>query len=357
MTKKRSQGNSEQILPFEKPLFELREIIEATESPEERAKVEQQLRDREKAVFGGITAWERVQLARHPLRPRMLDYTSRILDDFIELHGDRNSGDDPAMICGIGRFNGQTIFVIGQQKGVSTDEKVRCNFGMAHPEGYRKSLRIMKLAERLGYPVVSFVDTPAAHPGIEAEQRGQGPAIANNLLECSRLNTPMLSVILSEGGSGGALAIAMGDEVLMFEHAVYMICPPERCAEILWRDAEKKELAASALRVSAADLKELGVIDRILPEPEGGAHRNPEGAAAVLSDAIGLFLERAAQGAYTLAARQQKFEAMGVWDEVPMESLMAQLLVPDEDPALPLGPAAPEESTGLETEAMARGSE
>jgi acetyl-CoA carboxylase carboxyl transferase subunit alpha len=245
----------------------------------------------------------------------MLDYTARLFDDFIELHGDRCIGDDPAMICGIGRFHRQTVFVVGQQKGVTTDEKVTRNFGMAHPEGYRKALRIFRLAERLKYPILTFVDTPAAHPGLDAEQRGQGLAIAQNLLACASLRTPIFSVILSEGGSGGALAIAMADRIAMFEHAVYMICPPERCAEILWRDVNKKELAAEALRVSAGDLKELGVIDVILPEPAGGAHCNPDQAAEVLAEEIARFLEGCRQGRWRLEDRQRKFQQIGQWKD------------------------------------------
>jgi len=199
---------------------------------------------------------------------------------------------------------------------VSTDEKVSRNFGMAHPEGYRKAFRLFELAERLHLPVVTFVDTPAAHPGIEAEQRGQGPAIAKNLCALSGLKTPVLAIVLAEGGSGGALGIAVGDWVAMFEHAIYVICPPERCAEILWRDVEKKELAASALRITAMDLKELGVIDVILPEHGGGAHRNPAGAADVVSEEIDRFLVSARDGKWTVEARQAKFRRMGQWREV-----------------------------------------
>jgi acetyl-CoA carboxylase carboxyl transferase subunit alpha len=261
------------------------------------------------------TAWERVQLARHPDRPRMLDYTTRILDDLIELHGDRAIGDDPAMVSGIGRIHGQTVMIVGQQKGVSTDEKVERNFGMAHPEGYRKAMRMYDLAERFAFPILSFVDTPAAHPGMEAEQRGQGPAIAQAIMRSLRVKAPILSVVLSEGGSGGALAIAVGDRVTMFEHAFYVICPPERCAEILWRDVEQKALAADALRLTAPDLLKLGVIDRVLAEPGGGAHRNPDGAAQELSEEIQQFLSACTKSQWSLPKRQQKFRRMGVWQE------------------------------------------
>lgn len=304
---------ADQVLPFEKRLLELQQNLERADTDTDRAALEAELDAEVRTVFSRLSAWERVQLARHPNRPRMLDYTSRLFDDFFEFHGDRTHGDDPAMVCGMARYRGQTVFVVGQQKGVDTDEKVLRNFGMAHPEGYRKALRTMKLAERLGYPVVTFVDTPAAHPGIEAEQHGQGPAIAQNLLEASRLNTPVLSLVLSEGGSGGALAIAMGDWIAMFEFAVYMICPPERCAEILWRDAEKKDQAASALRVTAQDLKELGVIDSVIAEPRGGAHRDPEAAASALRAELDTFLKGCEEGRWSPKSRVEKFARMGQW--------------------------------------------
>lgn len=306
----------EALLPFENTICELQDLADKAGSEEERQRYMALAAEERTRVYANLTAWERVQLARHPKRPRMLDYTSRILDDFVELHGDRAIGDDPSMVCGIASFHGQTIFITGQQKGVTTEEKVCRNFGMAHPWGYRKALRIYHLAERLGFPVVSFVDTPAAHPGIEAEQRGQGLAIATNLLELMGLKVPLLSVILSEGGSGGALGIAVADWVAMFEYAVYMICPPERCAEILWRDVDKKEMAAAALRVSAADLKELGVVDAILPEPNGGAHYDPVTASAALSDEIDRFLAACRKGEWSPEKRQAKFRRMGRWLEV-----------------------------------------
>lgn len=269
--------------------------------------------DREHAKDLG--AWERVQLARHSQRPRMLDYTSKILDDLYELHGDRAIGDDPAMVTGIGRFQGQTVMIVGQQKGVSTEEKVERNFGMAHPSGYRKAMRMYDMAERLRLPVLSFVDTPAAHPGVEAEERGQGPAIAQAILKSLSLKTPIFTVILGEGGSGGALAIGVGDYVAMFENAMYVICPPERCAEILWRDVEQKELAASALRLTAQDLHQFGIIDSIIREPGGGAHRNPDGAAQALNEEIEGFLAKARRGAWSADRRQKRFQRLGVWQE------------------------------------------
>jgi acetyl-CoA carboxylase carboxyl transferase subunit alpha len=322
---KKKPNPADQALPFEVALYELEAALEQAETAEQRAELQQRLEEQRAQIFGNITPWQRVQLARHPLRPRMLDYTNRILEDFIELHGDRATGDDAAMVCGFGRFRGRTVGVVGQQKGVTTDEKVKRNFGMAHPTGYRKALRIFKLAERYQLPVLSFVDTPAAHPGIEAEQHGQGFAIAQNLLESSALRTPIFAAVLSEGGSGGALAIAMADHVAMFEYAVYMICPPERCAEILWRDVEKKEQAAAALRVSAPELKELDVVDSVLAEPGGGAHRNPQGAAEVLAGEIARFLQKCDEGFWTPEKRQEKFQRMGVWTE------LEPLPVPPED--------------------------
>ena len=303
------------VLPFERRLLELEDRVRAAVSEEERQGLQRQLQKERESVYPNLNAWERVQLARHSLRPRMLDYTSRIFDDVIELHGDRAIGDDPAMVSGIARFQGETVMFVGQQKGISTDEKVERNFGMAHPEGYRKARRMYTLAERFHFPVISFVDTPAAHPGVEAEKRGQGPAIAESILHALSVRAPIFAVILGEGGSGGALAIAVSDWTAMFEHAIYVICPPERCAEILWRDVQQKELAASALRVTAADLKELGVVDTVLPEPGGGAHRNPEGAAQVLTEEIDTFLAARKSNRWTRDQRQARYRKMGVWYE------------------------------------------
>ncbi len=339
---KRAKKSTEVILPFEQPLFDIEEQIAKAETEEAREALKVQRASQREAIFANISPWERVQLARHPQRPRMRSFVERVFEDFVELHGDKALGDDPAMVCGIARFQGRTVFVAGQQKGVDTDEKVQCTFGMAHPEGYRKALRIYRMAERLGHPVITFVDTPAAHPGIDAEQHGQGFAIAYNLLEAFRVNTPILSIILSEGGSGGALAIAVGDRIAMFENAVYVICPPERCAEILWRDVEKKELAASSLRVSASDLKSLGVIDSILKEPNGGAHRDLDGAAASVAAEIGQFLEGVDRGEWTLAGRQERFQRLGQWLE-GADAIVPLKKAPEAEAAevLPETPAEP----------------
>lgn len=263
-----------------------------------------------------LSSWQRIEIARHAARPRMLFFVERLFEDFMEFHGDRVSGDDPAIIGGIARFEGRTIVVVGHQKGVTTDEKVQRNFGMAHPEGYRKALRLMRMAEHFGFPVVTFVDTPAAYPGVEAEERGQGSAIASNLMELSRLKVPLFAAVLGEGGSGGALGLAVADYIVMLEHAVYMICPPERCAEILWRDEGKKHQAAEALRVTALDLLTFGVIDKILPEPEGGAHVLPEAMVPPLKHEIRFFLERNANNNFHYENRQRRLRNIGIWNSV-----------------------------------------
>ncbi len=305
----------EHILPFERKLVEWAERKNQATSEEERYEYSGRYDIELASVYSKITPWQRVELARHPLRPRMLDYVTRIFEDFMELHGDRAQEDDPAMICGIARFRGRTVFIVGQQKGADLEEKVRRNFGMPHPSGYRKALRVIKTAERLGFPVVTFVDTPAAHPGVEAEQSGQGFAIAENLMELAGVNTPILSVVLGEGGSGGAIAIAVADWLAMFEYACYMICPPERCAEILWRDVDRKDEAASALKMTATDLKELGIIDKVLPEFPHAAHHDPEAAANVLAEEIAWFLSECDKGRWILEKRQRRFQAMGQWTE------------------------------------------
>lgn len=319
MKTQKKKKSSETILPFERHLVELEDKLKNSESAEEREGLEVAIERERETVYPNLSPWERVLLARHATRPRMLDYTSRLFDDFIELHGDRACGDDRAIIGGIAQFHGQTVVLVGHQKGVSTEEKVERNFGMAHPYGYRKAMRMYDFAERFSYPVISFVDTPAAHPGVEAEKYGQGPAISRAILKSLGLKTPILSVIIGEGGSGGALAIAVGDHVAMFEHSVYVICPPERCAEILWRDVEKKELAASALKLTAKDLFDMGIIDTILPEPGGGAHRSPDAAAQVLSEEISRFLSDCKEGRWTPERRQRKFRNMGVWYESTLQ--------------------------------------
>lgn len=305
----------EMVLPFEQHLYELESQLDAATADEERDRLAAELEQERERVYRELTPWQRVLVARHPARPRMVDYVSRLFEDFIELHGDRAIGDDPAMVGGIGRFRGRTLIVVGQQKGANTEERSRRNFGMAHPEGYRKALRLFKMAERLHLPILTLVDTSGAHPGIEAEAHGQGPNIALNLLEMCKLETPVMAAVLAEGGSGGALGIAVADWVAMFENAVYNVCAPERCAEILWRDIEQKEIAARALRASAQDLYKLGVVDVILPE-RVGAHRDPDGAAQVLAEEVAQFLRQCDNGAWSAARRQAKFRAMGAWEEI-----------------------------------------
>jgi acetyl-CoA carboxylase carboxyl transferase subunit alpha len=228
------------------------------------------------------TAWQKTELARHPQRPQTLDYIERLFTDFSEIHGDRTFGDDAAIVCGMARFHGEEILVIGTQKGRDMKQRVYRNFGTPHPEGYRKALRVMQVAEKFRRPIFTLVDTDGAYPGIHAEERGQAEAIAHNLREMARLEVPIIATVIGVGGSGGALAIAVADRVLMMENSIYSVISPEGCAAIMWRDATKKELAAEAMRITATDLSELGCIDDIIPEPEGGAHRDYEAAANLL---------------------------------------------------------------------------
>jgi acetyl-CoA carboxylase carboxyl transferase subunit alpha len=310
-------------LDFEKPLVELEERIAAVRkgggaSAEAQAgDLEQRLRRLQKKVFERLTAWQRVQLARHPRRPYALDLIRLLTEDFVELHGDRLYGDDHALVGGLARFDGRSIVVVGHQKGRDTKEKLYRNFGMPHPEGYRKALRLMQLAERFGKPVVTLIDTPGAYPGIGAEERGQAEAIARNLREMAGLRTPIVAVVTGEGGSGGALALGVADRVLMLEHAVYSVISPEGCAAILWEDAKKAREAAEALRVTAPDCLKLGVIDGIVPEPPGGAHRSWERAAEELRAALRSALDelRDLPGDELVQRRYAKFRRMGVFEE------------------------------------------
>jgi acetyl-CoA carboxylase carboxyl transferase subunit alpha len=237
-------------------------------------------------IVAHLSAWEKTELARHPQRPYTLDYVERIFTDWSEIHGDRGFADDPAIVCGMARFHGEDVMVVGHQKARDTKQKVYRNFGMPNPEGYRKALRAMKIAAKFGRPIFTFVDTPGAYPGLGAEERGQAEAIAHNLREMARLPVPIVTVITGEGGSGGALAIAVADRVLMMENAIYSVISPEGCASIMWRDAAKKDLAAQALKITATDLSELGCIDGIVNEPEGGAHNDHQASAALLDAAL-----------------------------------------------------------------------
>lgn len=283
---------------------------------DETRRLIQQLHDRVDAlrhdVHSGFTAWQKTELARHPQRPYTLDYIERLFTDWSEIHGDRAFGEDPAIVCGMARLQGAEVMVIGHQKARDTKQKVYRNFGMPHPEGYRKALRVMEIAEKFQRPILTFVDTDGAYPGLEAEERGQAEAIARNLREMVRLKVPILTTVIGVGGSGGALAIAVADRVLMMENSVYSVISPEGCASIMWRDPTKKELAAQAMRITAADLSELGIIDGIVPEPPGGAHRDHEAAAAFLGEALqnNLTSIRALPVPELIAARYKKFRNM-----------------------------------------------
>lgn len=281
-------------LDFEKPIAELEDQIhELTRLSGETMDLKAEIRHLEKKaekmredIFSNLTRWQTVQVARHINRPFTLDYIRLIFTDFVELHGDRKFADDPAIVAGLARLDGEPVMVIGHQKGRDTKEKVYRNFGMPNPEGYRKALRLMEMAERFNLPIITFVDTPGAFPGIGAEERGQAEAIARNLMEMSVLRVPIVVVVTGEGGSGGALAIAVGDRILMLQHSIYSVISPEGCAAILWSDGTKGETAAEALKPTARDLKELQVIDEIVPEPPGGAHRDHEAAARNVHEAI-----------------------------------------------------------------------
>lgn len=259
------------------------------------------------------SAWDIVQIARHPQRPQIRDYIAGACDDFIELHGDRLCGDDRGMIGGLATINGERVMLIGHCKGRTVEENIACNFGMASPEGYRKAMRLMRLAEKYKLPVVTLVDTPGAYPGLEAEARGQAEAIAKNLADMSILRTPMIVVVTGEGGSGGALGIAVGDVIMMLSNAVYSVISPEGCASILWRDGKLAPTAAEALKITAKDLKNLGVIDHIIAEPEGGAHCNPDATVKSVKAAIAKEIKRLKKQPLDelLEARYQKFAAMG----------------------------------------------
>jgi acetyl-CoA carboxylase carboxyl transferase subunit alpha len=282
-------------LDFEKPIIEIEEKINEIKQrasmngsnvDEEVRKLEKKVAQLQKNIFAKLTPWQKTQIARDGMRPYTLDYISLLMEDFFELHGDRAFGDDAAMIAGLARFQGEPVAVVGHQKGRNTRENIDRNFGMPNPEGYRKALRIMKMAEKFKMPLITFIDTPGAYPGLGAEERGQGGAIAYNLHEMVELETPIIVVVTGEGGSGGALAIGVGDRILILEHSVYSVISPESCSSILWRETSKAEDAAKALKLTAQHLKEIGAVDRIVPEPLGGAHRNHQEMAENLRHAL-----------------------------------------------------------------------
>ena len=312
-------------LDFEKPLTEIENRLvqlRAAEGPrgsrDEIARLEDRLGRLQQKIYGGLTAWQRAQIARHPKRPHALDFVGLLLEDWVELHGDRLFGDDKAIVGGLARFDGAPVVAIGHQKGRDTRENIARNFGMPHPEGYRKALRLMQLAEKFGAPIVTFIDTPGAYPGLGAEERGQAEAIAKNLREMAGLATPIVCIVTGEGGSGGALAIGVGNRVLMLEYAIYSVISPEGCAAILWGDAAKAPEAATLMRVTAPELLRLGVIDGIIPEPVGGAHRDWEQTATNLRAALRDQLRRlrGQSGAALVEERHERFRRIGVFDEV-----------------------------------------
>ena len=313
-------------LDFEKPLAELEQQIEDPQrlGRERQIDVDGELKGLERKldelrseIYRNLTPMQRVQLARHPRRPYTLDYLSSIFTDFIELHGDRLYRDDPAIVGGWARLGGTSVMVIGHQKGRDTRENLKRNFGMAHPEGYRKALRMMKLAARFGAPVITLIDTAGAYPGLGAEERGQSEALARNLLEMAALPTPAVAVVIGEGGSGGALALGVADRVLMLENSVYSVITPEGCAAILWKDANPRARAAEALKITADDLLQLKVIDEVIPEPVGGAHVDPDAAGEALRDSLIRHVTelRKIRPEKLVRRRAEKFAAMGAYSE------------------------------------------
>lgn len=312
-------------LDFEKPIIELEEKInglkelsssKGVDLSNEIKNLEKKMEQVKRDIFKNLTAWQRVQLARHPLRPYTLDYINLIMTDFVELRGDRTFADDPAILGGLAKLDGIPVMVIGHQKGRDTRENIIRNFGMAHPEGYRKARRLMEMAEKFKKPVISFLDTPAAYPGIGAEERGQALSIAQNLREMSMLKVPVIVVVIGEGGSGGALGIGIGDRVYMLEYATYSVCPPEACAAILWKDRSKAAEAAKALALTSSDLLKLGIIDEIIPEPLGGAHRQVREMAEKIKEYIlkGLNELRIVDTGALLKLRYEKFRRLGIFN-------------------------------------------
>ena len=320
------QLKNRQYLEFEKPIQELYDQIQQLQETQDKSEtdmssaihaLEQKVLDAKKDLTDNLTPWHRVQLSRHPDRPYTLKYIEKMCTDFVELHGDRNVKDDKAMVGGFARLGGKTVMMIGQQKGKDTKSRQYRNFGMANPEGYRKALRLMKLAEKFNKPVITLIDTPGAFPGLEAEERGQGEAIARNIYEMIRLKVPVICVIIGEGASGGALGIGVGDKVVMMENTWYMVISPESCSSILWRSWDKKEVAAEQLRLTGKDMLSFGLVDEVIPEPLGGAHWDYDQAAENLKN----FLIPAINQLESIPAEErvqqriEKFGKMGFWEE------------------------------------------
>ncbi len=325
------QYPNRQFLDFEKPIKEVYEQIEDTKKLAEKnpkidytstlQQLEASIIDKRREITEHLTPWQRVQLSRHPDRPYTLKYIENMCTNFLELHGDRNFKDDKAMVGGFAQLDGETVMIIGQQKGINTKARQLRNFGMANPEGYRKALRLMRLAEKFNKPVVCMIDTPGAYPGLEAEERGQGEAIARNIYEMIRLKVPVIIVIIGEGASGGALGIGVGDKVLMMENTWYTVISPESCSSILWRSWDKKETAAEQLRLTAKDMKGFGLVDEIVEEPVGGAHWDYQDAANILKGQIQKALkEMEAKGVeQRINERIEKYGKMGFWEEFTEE--------------------------------------
>lgn len=319
-----------QFLDFEKPIKDLIDEIERLKHTAEQkkidysdmiAKLEQSIVDKRREITQNLTSWQRVQLSRHPDRPYTLKYIDKMTTNFLELYGDRNVKDDKAMVGGFCQLNGETVMVIGQQKGINTKMRQMRNFGMANPEGYRKALRLMKLAEKFDKPIITLIDTPGAYPGLEAEERGQGEAIARNIYEMIRLKVPVICVVIGEGASGGALGIGVGDRVYMMENTWYTVISPESCSSILWRSWDKKEVAAEQLKLTAGHMKGFGLVDDIIPEPAGGAHWDYNEAARILKDFLVPVLQELKQipAEERINKRIEKFGKMGFWEDVPSE--------------------------------------
>ena len=317
---------SDYTLEFELPLHEIEEKIDALKSTGIKTgmdvsdgikQLEEQLSEKRKFIYDNLSRWERVQLARHPKRPYSSDLINRMTDYWMELHGDRNYSDDPAMVCGIARLNDLKVMIISQEKGRGTKKKVHHNFGMARPEGYRKALRLMKLAEKYNIPVLTLIDTPGAYPGLGAEERGQAEAIARNLFEMSKLRVPIITAVIGEGASGGALGIGVGDMIICFENTWYSVISPEGCASILFRDSARAPDAADAMMVTAKDLKELGIADTFLIEPDGGNHLNYDEAALTLKLAVVKSIQKVSviDPEKRIQNRIEKFEIMGKWND------------------------------------------
>ncbi len=320
------QLKNRQFLDFEKPIKDLYDQVEQLRHTQEKSKtdmssainsLEQKIIETKKHLTESLTPWHRVQLSRHPDRPYTLKYIEKMTTDFVELHGDRNVKDDKAMVGGFAKIDGQTVMIIGQQKGNNTKTRQLRNFGMANPEGYRKALRLMKLAEKFNKPVITLIDTPGAYPGLEAEERGQGEAIARNIYEMIRLRVPVICVIIGEGASGGALGIGVGDKVAMMENTWYTVISPESCSSILWRSWDKKEIAAEQLRLTGKDMLSFGLVDDVIPEPLGGAHWDYDEAASLLKNYLVPTIKHleTIDPDERVRNRIEKFEKMGFWEE------------------------------------------